>query len=67
MTVTQVYTQTTDHWQIEVDWLHEYPNHLELTPKEVLLELFIIGDWNTKVGCQEKPKITGKFGFCNTK
>ena len=34
---------------------------LELTPKRDVL--FIIGDWNTKVGSQETPGVTGKFGF----
>ena len=36
-------------------------NHLELTPKKDVL--FIIGDWNAKVGSQETPGITGKFGL----
>ena len=34
---------------------------LELTPKKVVL--FIIGDWNAKVGSQETPGVTGKFGL----
>ena len=34
---------------------------LELTPKKDVL--FIIGDWNTKVGSQETPGVTGKFGL----
>ena len=34
---------------------------LELTPKKDVL--FIIGDWNAKVGCQEIPGVTGKFGL----
>ena len=36
-------------------------NLLELTPKKDVL--FIIGDWNSKVGCQETPGVTGKFGL----
>ena len=36
-------------------------NLLELTPKKD--DLFIIGDWNTKVGSQETPGVTGKFGL----
>ena len=38
-----------------------YKNFLELTPKKDVL--FIIGDWNAKVGSQETPGITGKFGL----
>ena len=34
---------------------------LELTPKKDIL--FITGDWNAKVGCQEIPGVTGKFGL----
>ena len=34
---------------------------LELTPRKD--ELFILGDWNAKVGCQETPGVTGKFGL----
>ena len=38
-----------------------YKNLLELTPKKDVL--FIIGDWNAKVGSQEIPGVTGKFGL----
>ena len=38
-----------------------YKDLLELTPKKHVL--FIIGDWNTKVGSQETPGVTGKFGL----
>ena len=38
-----------------------YKNLLELTPKKDVL--FIIGDWNAKVGSQETPGVTGKFGL----
>ena len=37
--------------------------HLELTPKKKKDVLFIIGDWNGKVGSQEIPGVTGKFGL----
>ena len=37
------------------------PDLLELTPKKVVL--YIIGDWNAKVGSQETPGVTGKFGL----
>ena len=46
----------------EVEWFYEdLQNLLELTPKKDVL--FIIGDWNAKVGSQETPGVTGKFGF----
>ena len=38
-----------------------YKTFLELTPKKDVL--FIIGDWNAKVGSQETPGVTGKFGL----
>ena len=50
------------HWIIEeaeVEWFYEdLQDHLELTPKKDVL--FIIGDWNAKVGSQETPGVTGK-------
>ena len=46
----------------EVEWFYEDLQDLsELTPKKDVL--FIIGDWNTKVGSQETPGVTGKFGL----
>ena len=46
----------------EADQLYEnLQDLLELTPKKDVL--FIIGDWNAKVGSQEIPRVTGKFGF----
>ena len=47
--------------EAEAEWFYEDLQDLvELTPKDVL---FIIGDWNAKVGSQEIPGVTGKFGF----
>ena len=60
--VIQVYAPTTDAEEAEVDWFYEDLHYLlELTPKEDVL--FITGDWNPKVGSQEIPRITGKFGL----
>ena len=48
--------------EAEVEWLCEdLQDFLELTPKKDVL--FIIGDWNVKVGSQEIPGVTGKFGL----
>ena len=58
----QVYAPTTDTEEDEVDWYSEdLQDFLELTPQNNVL--FIIGDWNAKVGSQEMPGITGKFGL----
>ena len=57
--VIQVYALTS---KAEVEWFYENLQDLtELTPKKDVL--FIIGDWNAKVGSQEIPGITGKFGL----
>ena len=62
ITVTQVYAPTTDAEEAEVDQFNEeLEDLLELTPKKDVL--FIIGDWNAKVGSQEIPGVTGKFGL----
>jgi len=46
----------------EVEWFYEdLEDLLELTPQKDVL--FIIGDWNAKVGSQETPGVTGKFGL----
>ena len=59
--VTQVYASTIDAKEAKVDQFYEDIQHLlELTPKKDVLS--IIGDWNTKVGSQEIPGVTGKFG-----
>ena len=60
--VIQVYTPTTNAEQAEVEQFYEdLQDLLELTPKKDVL--FIIGDWNAKVGSQEKPRVTEKFGL----
>ena len=62
ITVIQVYAPTSDTKEAEVKWFYEdLQDLLELTPiKDVL---FIIGDWNAKVGSQETPGVTGKFSL----
>ena len=53
---------TSNAEEAEVEWFYEdLQDLLELTPKKDVL--FIIGDWNTKVGSQEIPGVTGKFGL----
>ena len=60
--VIQVYAPTSNIEEAEVERLYEdLQELLELTPKKDVL--FIIGDWNAKVGSQETPGITGKFGL----
>ena len=62
ITVIQVYAPTSNTEEAEVEWLYEdLQDLLELTPKKDVL--FIIGDWNAKVGGQETPGVTGKFGL----
>jgi len=62
ITVIQVYAPTSNAEEAEVEWFYEdLQDLLELTPKKVVL--FIIGDWNAKVGSQETPGVTGKFGL----
>ena len=59
--VIQVYAPTSNAEEAEVEQFYEdLQDLLELTPKKDVL--FIIGDWNAKVGSQEIPGITGKFG-----
>ena len=59
ITIIQVYALTTN--AEEAEWFYEDLQHLlEVTPKDVL---FIIGDWNAKVGGQETPGVRGKFGL----
>ena len=57
--VIQVYALTSNAEEAKVERFYE--NLLELTPKKDVL--FIIGDWNAKVGSQETPGVTGKFGI----
>ena len=61
-TVIQVYALTSNTEEAEAEWFYEdLQNLLELTPPKDVL--FIIGDWNAKVGSQETPRVTGKFGL----
>ena len=62
ITVIQVSASTSNTEEAEVKWFYEdLQDLLELTPqKDVLV---IIGDWNAKVGSQEIPGVTGKFGL----
>ena len=60
--IIQVYAPTSNAEEAEVEWLYEdLQGLLELTPKKDVL--FIIGNWNAKVGSQETPGVTGKFGL----
>ena len=60
--VTQVYAQTSNAEEAEVERFYEdLQDLLELTPQKDVL--FIIGDWNAKAGSQETPGVTGKFGL----
>ena len=60
--VIQVYVPSTNAQEAEVEWFFEdLQDLLELTPPKDVL--FIIGDWHAKIGSQEKPGVTGKFGF----
>ena len=60
--VIQVYAPTSNAEETEVEQFYEdLQDLLELTPKKDVL--FTIGDWNAKVGNQETPGITGKFGL----
>ena len=62
VTTIQVYALTNNAEEAEVEQLYEdLQNLLELTPKKYIL--FIIGDWNAKVGSQEIPGVTSKFGL----
>ena len=60
--VIQVYAPTSNAKEAEVEWFYEDPHDLlELTTKKDVL--FIIGDWNAKVGSQEIPGVTGKLNL----
>ena len=62
ITVTQTYAPDSNAEEAEDEQLYEdLQDLLELTPKKDVL--FIIGDWNAKVGSQETPELTGKFGL----
>ena len=62
ITVIQVYAMTSNTEEAECEWVYEdLQDLLELTPQNDVL--FITGDWNAKVGSQETPRVTGKFGL----
>ena len=62
ITVIQVYTPTSNAEEAEVEQFYEdLQELLKLKPKKDVL--FVIGDWNAKVGSQEIPGVTGKFGL----
>ena len=62
ITVIQVYAPTTDAEEAEVESFYEDLQDLsELTPQKGIL--FIMGDWNAKVGSQELPGVTGKLAL----
>ena len=60
ITAIQDYAPNSNAEEAEVEWFYEdLQDLLELTPKKDVL--FIIGDWNAKVGSQGTPGVTGKF------
>ena len=62
ITVIQVHAPTGNAEEAEVErFYEELQDLLELTPQKDVL--FIMGDWNAKVGNQETPRVTGKFGL----
>ena len=62
ITVIQAYAPTSNAEETEAERFYEdLQDLLELTPKKDVL--FIIGDWNARVGSQETPGVTGKFGL----
>ena len=62
ISVIQVYAPTSNAEEAEVEQFYEdLQDLLELTPKKDVV--FIRGDWNAKVGSQETPGVTGKFGL----
>ena len=63
ITVIQVYAQTSNVEEAEVERFYEDLQELLETRTPKKDALFIIGDWNTKVGSQELPGVTGKFGL----
>ena len=66
ITIIQVYAPASNAEEAEVDGsMEDLQDLLELTPKKDVL--FIIGDWNAKVGSQEIPGVKGQFGLGVTK
>ena len=65
ITVIPVYAPANNAEEAEVEWFYEdLQDLLELKPQKDVF--FIIGDWNTKVGSQETPRVTGKYWPWNT-
>ena len=61
-TVIQAYAPNSNAEEAKVEWFYEdLQDLLELTHKKYVL--FIMGDWNAKVGSQETPEVKGKFGL----
>ena len=62
ITVMHTYALTSNAEEVEVEQFYEdLQDLLELTPKKYVL--FIVGDWSAKVGNEEKPGVSGKFGL----
>ena len=62
ITVIQVYALTSNTEEAEAEqWYEELQDLLQVTPKKDVL--FLIGDWNAKVGSQEIPRVKGIFGL----
>ena len=62
ITVIQVYAPASNAEEAEAEQFYEdLQDLIELTPKTDVI--YIIGDWNAKVGSQETPGVTGKFGL----
>ena len=62
ITIIQVYALTSNAEEVKVEQFYEdLQDLLELAPPKDVL--FTIGDWNAKVGSQETPGVTGKFGL----
>ena len=62
ITIIPVYAPINNAEEYEIEWFYEdLQDLLEITPKQNVL--FITGDWNAKVGSQEIPGATGKFGL----
>ena len=60
ITVIKVYAPTTNAEEAEFEWFYKDLQDLTLTPKK---DVLITGGWNAKVGSQEIPGVTGKFGL----
>ena len=61
ITVIQVYTPNTNAEEAKDEWFYEDLQDLELTPKTDVL--FLIGEWNARIGSQEIPEVTGRLAL----